>query len=286
MLSRQANDMTTAKTQVSSLRTVGAFIHGRACSDTLLHVLHEAYGSESRTEERAAMPFAGGIMQHGYQCGMIWGATLAAGAEAYRRFGPGPEAEAKAIHAARLIFESFRAMNGETNCYEITQTNKDSSKVDMLLFFVVKGGTIRCFRRAGRYAPAAYEAIERALADDVEVPESPLSCAAIVARKMGASEKHAVMAAGLAGGIGFSGGGCGALGASIWLRAMKKLESGARDVDYKDPEAYALIDAFLKASGHELECSAIVGKLFSDPADHARYLRDGGCKAVVEVLAM
>jgi len=26
------------------------------------------------------MPLAGGIMQHGYQCGMIWGATLGAGA--------------------------------------------------------------------------------------------------------------------------------------------------------------------------------------------------------------
>ena len=42
------------------------------------------------------MPLAGGIMQHGYQCGMIWGVSLGAGAQAYwadpwggPRAGPG-----------------------------------------------------------------------------------------------------------------------------------------------------------------------------------------------------
>ena len=55
------------------------------------------------------MPFAGGIMQHGYQCGMIWGAALAAGAQAYRLFGPGPQAEAMAVIAAQWLVESFRA---------------------------------------------------------------------------------------------------------------------------------------------------------------------------------
>lgn len=48
------------------------------------------------------MPFAGGIMQRGYQCGMIWGAALAAGAEAHRLHGPGPQAETAAIMAAGL----------------------------------------------------------------------------------------------------------------------------------------------------------------------------------------
>ena len=30
------------------------------------------------------MPLAGGFMGYGYQCGMLWGAALAAGAQAYR----------------------------------------------------------------------------------------------------------------------------------------------------------------------------------------------------------
>ncbi len=38
------------------------------------------------------MPLAGGIVGNGYQCGMIWGAALAAGAQAYRLLGTGPVA--------------------------------------------------------------------------------------------------------------------------------------------------------------------------------------------------
>jgi len=84
--------MAGKKSGISKLKTVGSFIWGRACSDTLFFVLERAFhgaskGDERPAEERAAMPFAGGIMQHGYQCGMIWGATLAAGAQAYRLVG-------------------------------------------------------------------------------------------------------------------------------------------------------------------------------------------------------
>ena len=35
-----------------------------------------------KPEEKASMPLAGGIANMGYQCGMLWGAALAAGAEA------------------------------------------------------------------------------------------------------------------------------------------------------------------------------------------------------------
>ena len=91
------------RSAVTPLRTVGTFMRGRACSDTLFHVLNCAYDRPFPEEERAAMPLAGGIMQHGYQCGMIWGATLAARAEAHRRLGDGPQAEALAVAAASRL---------------------------------------------------------------------------------------------------------------------------------------------------------------------------------------
>ena len=80
-----------------------------------------------KPEEHAAVPLAGGIMQHGYQCGMIWGVTLAAGAQAYRLLGPGPQAETGAIIAAQRLVESFRARNNNVNCLEITDIDKSSS---------------------------------------------------------------------------------------------------------------------------------------------------------------
>jgi hypothetical protein len=49
---------------------------------TTLRVLNSAFNHELKNKENAAMPLAGGIVQHGYQCGMIWGASLAAGAQA------------------------------------------------------------------------------------------------------------------------------------------------------------------------------------------------------------
>jgi hypothetical protein len=88
-----------------------------------------------KSEEQAAMPLAGGIMQHGYQCGMIWGAALAAGAQAHRLFGPGPRAEAKAIIVAQRLVESFRSLNKNVNCIDITGIDKSSSAMQMTVYF-------------------------------------------------------------------------------------------------------------------------------------------------------
>jgi len=54
---------------------------------------------------------AGGFMGYGYQCGMLWGAVLAAGAQAYRIFGAGPQAETEAVIAAQRLVEAFRDRN-------------------------------------------------------------------------------------------------------------------------------------------------------------------------------
>ena len=85
------------------------------------------------------MPFAGGIVNQGYQCGMLWGAALAAGAQAYRLLGPGPQAETAAIIAAQRLVESFRARtNNEINCLEITDINLQGSTMQMIINFPYK----------------------------------------------------------------------------------------------------------------------------------------------------
>jgi len=231
------------------------------------------------------MPLAGGIMQHGYQCGMVWGATLAAGAQAYRLHGPGPKAEAAAIMAAQRLVEAFRDQNKHINCLEITDTDlKDT--MQSLKFFLFKGGSIGCFRMAARTAPLALSTIDAALSQEpVESPSAPTSCAALLARKMGASELHQTMAAGLAGGIGLCGGACGALGAAIWITGMRTMEEGAGKLDFKDPRAHAVIKRFLERTEYMFECSEIVGRNFENLEDHAGHLRDGGCSEIIEALS-
>ncbi len=267
------------------MRTVGTFLARGTCSQALLCVLDRAFGHPLKDEEDASDPLAGGIVQHGYQCGMIWGSALAAGAEAHRRFGAGPRAEATAILAARRIVDSFRAQNRATDCFELTGMDESSSWLKMTTYFFLKGGTIGCFRMAARYAPLAHREIEAALSQEpAEALLAPVSCSAAVARTMGASDRHAVMAAGLAGGIGLCGGACGALGAAIWMAGLKALEAGGT-VGYAPESAHATIERFVKCTGYEFECAAIVGRKFEGVADHARHVAGGGCAKIIDALA-
>lgn len=95
--------MTKAKTEISSLGTALTFVKVGTCSETLINVLNRSYDNPLEIEENASKPMAGGIMHHGYQCGMIWGATLAAGAQTYRLYGTGPQSESRALLAAKNL---------------------------------------------------------------------------------------------------------------------------------------------------------------------------------------
>lgn len=100
------------------------------------------------------MPLAGGIVRHGYQCGMLWGSALTAGAQTYRLLGPGPQAEAKAMLAAERLVESFRACNKHKakDCLEITEMDWRSTTWQMVARYFIKGEAIGCFRMAPTFA--------------------------------------------------------------------------------------------------------------------------------------
>jgi len=248
-----------------------------------MSVLDRAFGHPLKLEERASIPFAGGIVRQGYQCVMLWGAALAAGAQAYRLHGPGPQAETAAMIAAQRLVESFRARNNNINCLEITETNWQ--KKWQVVKLMIKGGPIGCVRMAVRYAPEAYSEINAALSEiHIEAPSPPVSCSAMLAQKMGVSDMHTVMAAGFAGGIGLCGGACGALGAAIWIIGMNDPKEGGFN-KMNNPKVSDAIDRFLKSADYKFECSEIVGRRFENIGDHAGYLRDGGCSEIIEVLA-
>jgi hypothetical protein len=249
-------------------------------------VVDDSFDQPLKLEEHASMPLAGGIMMQGYQCGMLWGAALAAGAQAYRLWGSGPQAETGAVIASQKALEAFRAHTGEINCAEIIELNWKTPSKGRVLKFFLRGGPIGCFRLAANYAPIAFDEIDTALSDKpIEPLTPPVSCAAVLAQKMGASELHTVMAAGLAGGIGLSGGACGALGAAIWLIGVMSSAAGDGKISFNDPTASAAIEKFLESSDYEFECAKIVGRKFENAADHAAYVRDGGCAKIIEALA-
>ncbi len=131
----------------------------------------------------------------------------------------------------------------------------------------------------------AFSQINSALSEkQIEEPPTPVSCAAMVTQKMGASEQHTVMAAGFAGGIGLSGGACGALGAAIWIRGMETLRDGGK-VTFNFSRAVEAIAWFAEHFDHKFECTAIVGQKFESVGEHANYLREGGCSEIIKGLA-
>ena len=233
------------------------------------------------------MPLAGGIANLGYQCGMLWGAALAAGAQAYRHYGPGPQAEAEAIIATQKLVEAFRARaKNEINCLEITELNMQGDfDARAILKFFVKGSAIGCFRLAANYAQDAYFEIDTAFSEnDNAAPSLPVSCASMLARRMGTSEMHSAMAAGFAGGIGLSGGACGALGAAIWLIGINQPVE-IEGLSYSGTWINDAIENFLESSDYEFECAGIVGRKFENVNDHAEYICNGGCEEIIGSLA-
>jgi len=161
------------------------------------------------------------------------------------------------------------------------------NKKQALKYFLFKGGFIGCVRMSVGYAPEAFSEINTALSEiHIEAPSPPVSCSAMLAQKMGVSDMHTVMAAGFAGGIGLSGGACGALGAAIWIIGMNEPEGGGLK-KMNNPKAADMIDRFIRSESADFkfECSEIVGRRFENIGDHAGYLRDGGCSEIIEVLA-
>jgi hypothetical protein len=251
-----------------------------------MSVVDASFDHPLALEEHATMPLAGGIEQMGFQCGQLWGAALAAGAQAYRLFGPGSDAEAAALLAAQKLAQSFHASYRSINCFEVVELDWKNAQAKQILGFFLRGGPIRCFSMTASYSRSAIREIDAAFSkNDLEVPAPPVSCAARLARKMGASEMHAVMAAGLAGGIGLSGGACGALGAAIWIVEMQRVQHGTGKVEYNSPEATEAIDRFVQSTDCEFECSKIVRREFANVDDHAGYLREGGCAKIIDALA-
>ncbi len=255
-----------------------------------MSVVDRSFNQSLKLEEHAVLPLAGGIEQQGYQCGMLWGAALAAGAQAYQRLGAGPQAEAAAVITAQKLVEAFRARNRHIDCLEITELDMKPASPDFSLRqasrFMIKGGPLLCFSMAARYAKTAFREIDQAFSETHDLAiGGPVSCAAVLARKAGASDPHTVMAAGLAGGIGLSGSGCGALGAAIWLIEMKHAQEQGGKIEFNSPHAREAMDGFMRHADFEFECRKISGRQFANVTEHADYLRQGGCAQIIESLA-
>ena len=253
------------------------------CSRTFFYILNREFGYPKEIEERAADPLAGGIYQQGYQCGMLWGAALAVGAESFRRNSNQDQAIGIAIRATHSVMESFVNRTKSTECYDITGcdfTNKLS-----MAKYLITGKFLSCFTLAEDWAPEAIQSAKEGLDNEyTDLAQHAVSCASEVAKKMGASDEEIIMVAGFAGGLGLSGNACGALSASIWMKNLDRCRKNIK-TSYKDPEAKKTLETFFAATDFKILCKDITGQCFNGIEDHTEFIKNGGCDNLINVLA-
>jgi len=268
--------------------TKNIFLKFGTCSHTLLYVMNREFGYTKANEEFASDPLAGGIMNTQHQCGMLWGATLAVGAESYRRNRDVNQAIPKALTATQYLVESFRKRAKSVNCNDITGCDF-SNKFDVAKYMLknLPGGftNVICVNLSEKWAPEAIQSAKEGLSHPIkELPQSTVSCASVVAKALGASNEEAVMVAGFAGGIGLSGNACGALGAAIWLNTLAWCRENPGKSGYGNPDAAKILKAFKIETGSEFLCSRICGKRFKTVEDHSEFVNNGGCDKVIKML--
>ncbi len=276
--------MNLIKTETVKLKAKRTFLRKGTCSRTFFYILNREFGFPKDGEEQAIDVLAGGILQQGYQCGMLWGASMALGAESFRRSKNIDQAIAVAITATQEVNRSFLNRAKSIECSDITNCDF-TSKLGLLKFFL-SGKPVSCLKLSGKWAPEAIKAANKGLMLQYDkLSQQPISCASEVVKRMGGNEEEMVMVAGFAGGLGLSGSGCGALAAALWKKTFELNKEENRKPSFPDPEMEKVLNKFYETTDFEIECSKICGKQFQSIDDHSDYIMNGGCEKLINVLA-
>lgn len=259
------------------------FLKKGTCSQTFSYILNREFEQPRLPEEQATDLLSGGIYRLGYQCGMLWGASLAVGGESNRRHQDPGVATAVAIRTTQDLLQSFTSRTGTIECEEITKC--DWSSKYSIAKYMFSGKALNCFRLAAKWAPEAVGTAVKGLDNNGLEHNHAISCACEVVRKMGGSEEEVAMVAGFAGGLGLSGNGCGALAAAIWYKTLKEVKNGTYKPTLQNDEAEKLVNGFFEETDYEVMCMDITGKKFTSVDDHTEFMKNGGCKDLIEMLA-
>jgi C_GCAxxG_C_C family probable redox protein len=266
------------------LKVKRTFLKQGTCSRTFFYILNREFGHPKEMEERAIDPMAGGILQNGYQCGMLWGASMALGAESFRRSDNMDKSIRKTVKATQHIIESFINRAKSIECEDITTT--DFKNKWSFAKYMFTGKFYACFKLAERWAPEAITAAHEGLAlEQSESTQPVISCASEIVKKMGGSDEEIAMVAGFAGGVGLSGNGCGALAAAIWKTILELVKNKNWKAGLSDPDSEKILKKFNETTDYKMECHEICGKRFSSIDEHTEFIKNGGCEKLIEVLA-
>lgn len=258
------------------------FMQKGSCAHLSFYLLNLEYGHNKNDEERAIDQLAGGLAQRGYQCGMLWGTSMGASAEAYRRNKNKDQAIASSVSTTKQVVDAFVAITGSPDCVDIINIDFSKRFSKLKMIFSAAGN---CFDLAYRWHPAAIKTTEKWVTESTTFQDNLTTCASEVIRKMGGSEEEMVMVSGFAGGLGLSGNACGAVSAAIWMKTLDWCRKNPEEKGYAYGGVEDILALFNEETNGEMLCYNITGKRFNSIDDHAEFIKKGGCRKIIELLA-
>jgi hypothetical protein len=228
-------------------------------------------------------------MRTGHQCGMLWGSSLAASAEVFRRTNGGSNSIAIAITISKFLAESFINRARSLNCREII--GFDLSKNTDMLKYMLKYIFLfdrKCVNLAERWIPEAIQSVVNNIdSKNYESGKDAVSCASEMAKQMGASDEEIVMVSGFAGGFGLTGNACGALSAAVWLNNLSWCKKHPKKTPpfFKNQIAKEIIKIFKHKTNSEIVCRKICGISFRTIDEHTEFIKNSGCADLINLLA-
>ena len=261
------------------------------CSNAMFHLLNHEFENIKLQEEKASDLLAGGIVQKGHQCGMLWGGSLAIGSESFRRNDDKNLAIATAINTSKELIDSFQKRTQYVNCKDIAKVDWEN-KLHMTFYIlktIAQGFVFSpCFNLIVKWTPEAIQAANKGLSENKIPEQACLSCSTEVLKKMGATDEESIMVAGFAGGIGLSGHACGALAAVLWYKMLDwSRKNPSEKLSYSNnPIAKEILSTFNSQTDSEMLCNKICGTYFKSIEEHSEYIKNGGCKNLIKALSM
>lgn len=260
------------------------FLTKGTCSQVFIHIINRELGNQAEIEFKAAEFFSGGINQQGYQCGMLWGSSMAVAIEAYKRNKNLSEIIPQIVNTTRMLIDSFISESQSPDCVDITDT--DFTKKGAIAKYFIRGKIFTCFGLADRWTAKAISTAKSGLdikSNNTATPQS--ICTVLLAEKMGADDSQKALVAGFCGGLGLSGNACGALSAAILLKMMKLIKEENIKTVYNHPVVRDMIEQFIKVTDYRFLCSEICGQKFESLEQHSNYINSGGCSELIDLVA-
>ena len=277
------------------------FLHRFSCSETMLTLLDRAFGTEEKEIEEASDPLCGGIcLELDAACGILWGASLAAGIQAQRRLATPAAARNAALTAAKSIVDSFVEEGNPEDCREIINMEKWG-----MMRYMTNGKTSLCLSNMVRQAPRFKEIIDSVVEEHGKQKkhEEFRNCATEAMEKVSKAIDlqqcdYPHISAGFAGGLGLSGNACGALASAIFTvnlqyflqrnkpkhSMLRSMMQGFRIGDGWIDPSRKIVNDFREHFGTK-SCVCVTNREFANPRELSEYLEQGNCSDVIDFLA-